>query len=103
MTCVAGDFAEPGFTSIGEALLRVNSTGAVAVVAPTGLSQDSDATVMNATLANLLGVNARGRLGDLVAQAFSQYNVAPPPNASTSFWIYNILGDPALRVTSPGP
>ena len=103
MTCVAGDFAEPGFTSIGEALLRMNSTGAVAVVAPTGLSQDSDATVVNATLMNLLGVNAAGRLGDLVAQAFSRYNVAPPPNASTSFWLYNILGDPALRLASPRP
>lgn len=103
MTCVAGDFSEPGFTSIGEALLRVNSTGAVAVVAPTGLSQDSDATVMNATLANLLGANANGRLGDLVAQAFSQYNVAPPLHASTGFWLYNILGDPALRLTRPSP
>ena len=103
MTCVAGDFAEPGFTSLGEALLRINSTGAVAVVAPTGLSQDSDATVMNATLVNLLGATTRGRLGDLVAQAFSQYAVAPPPNASTAFWLYNILGDPALRLKSPHP
>ena len=100
MTCVAGDFAEPGFTSLAEALLRVNNSGAVAVVAPTGLSQDKDATQMNLTLMSLLGANLHGRFGDLVGQAFSQYATTPLPNASTTFWIYNILGDPALLVTS---
>ena len=100
MTCVAGDFAEPGFTSLAEAMLRVNNNGAVAVVAPTGLSQDKDATQMNLTLMSLLGANTQGRFGDLVVQAFSQYASSPPPNATTSFWLYNILGDPALLVNS---
>lgn len=100
MTCVAGDFAQPGFTSLAEAMLRVNGSGAVAVVAPTGLSQDSDAFRMNLTLMTLLGANTHGRFGDLVVQAFSQYATSPPANARTTFWLYNILGDPALEVVS---
>ncbi len=103
MTCVAGSYQLPGFTSLAEGLLRPDVTGAVAVVAPTGLSQDSDATVINTALMRLFGCNTSGRLGDLTFQAFAQYNQSPPAGASTPFWIYNVLGDPALRVLTATP
>lgn len=100
MTCVAGNFAEPGFNTLGESLLRNDSTGVVAAVAATGLSQDSDAKAMNQSLMRLVAGNTSGRLGDLLSQAFSVYASNPPINAQTPLWIYNILGDPALQLVN---
>ncbi|MBX3731533.1 MAG: hypothetical protein KF791_02945 [Verrucomicrobiae bacterium] len=100
MTCVAGMYSAPGFTCLGEAFVRTPNMGAVAMVAPTGLSQDTDAMELNRVIMELLSCNTRGRLGDMVAQSMSLYsNRKPAP--FTPVWIYNLLGDPALRLVSP--
>ncbi len=103
MTCVVGSYSLPGYSSLAEGLLRPGNWGAVAVIAPTGLSQDYDASVINGHLMRLFATSNRDRLGDLLAQAFTQYARNPPAGASTPFWIYNLLGDPALRVLRESP
>lgn len=100
MTCVAGQYSNPGFASLMEGLVMQSSGGAIATVAPTGLSHDQDAALINRQLMEQFGANHFGRLGDLVIQSLSLYTRAGP-GTSTSLWIYNILGDPALQVFSP--
>ncbi|HRI12403.1 MAG TPA: C25 family cysteine peptidase [Verrucomicrobiota bacterium] len=101
MTCVAGMYSSPGYACLGEGLLRASNAGAVAVVSPTGLSQDADAVWINRRIMELLSCNTSSRLGDLVAQSFALYN-RQSQTARTPVWIYNILGDPALKVAAVG-
>ena len=65
MTCVAGQYSAPGFASLAEGLLRESGAGAVAVVAPTGLSQDEDAAAISRRLMELLAGDSGGCVGDL--------------------------------------
>jgi hypothetical protein len=99
MTCVAGDFAYPGLTSIGESVVREPNAGAVAVVAPTGLSQDDEATWINRRVMELFEANSSGRIGDVFAQSASLYNTGV--TRYTPVWIYGIIGDPALKIAVP--
>lgn len=101
MTCVAGAFSNPTFDCLAEALLMQPTSGAVAVVAPTGLSLNDEATRLNRTLAQVLGRHTTGRLGDVLGQTFAHYNRTGSP--VTPAWIYNLLGDPALAVRAARP
>jgi len=99
MTCVAGQYSSPGYTSLAEGVLREPGAGAVAVVAPTGLSYDDEAVWLNRRIMELFACNTSSRLGDAFAQSASLYNSR---NAwLTPVWIYNLLGDPALKLVTP--
>ena len=94
-TCVAGQFSVPGNDCIGEYLVRQPSGGAIAILAPTGLSWDSEASQLNDRLVQLLHANTSPALGDSVRQAMADHVRLDSP--SMPVWIYNLLGDPALR------
>jgi Peptidase family C25 len=100
MTCVAGQYSNPGYTSLMEALVMQNNGGAIATLAPTGLSHHDDSSFINERLTEQFKENRSTRLGDIVLQAFCLYQSSKNPKI-TSLWIYNLLGDPALNVFSP--
>ena len=94
-TCVAGQFSVPINDCIGEYLVRMNAGGAIAVLAPTGLPWDSEASQLDDRLAQLLHANTLPALGDNVRQAMADHVRLDDPNMPV--WIYNLLGHPALR------
>lgn len=101
MTCVAGDFSTPNLQSLVEVMLNTAGKGAVAAVAPTGLSYDADAEWINRRLLQGLTGNTSSRLGDYIIQSFALYNQGP--RRSTPVWMYNMIGDPALKVRTAAP
>ncbi len=101
MTCVVGDFSGPNYPSLAEVMLITAGRGAVAAVAPSGLSYDADAEWINRRLLQGLTGNTSSRLGDYATQSFALYNQGP--TRSTPVWMYNIIGDPALKIRTPAP
>ena len=71
-----------------------NAGGAIAVVAPTGLSLDQDASRLNLRLLNLLRANTGPGVGDMFRQALADH--VAQDNPTTQPAIYNLIGDPAL-------
>ncbi len=98
MTCVAANFANPGWTTLVEGLLRQPLAGAAGAIGPTGLSLDAEAAYINRFVMEQLACTINGRLGDIFAQSASLYGTGGP--RLTPVWIYNLLGDPAMPVVS---
>ncbi len=97
LTCLAGSSALPGYTTLGEALLRHPGGGAAAVWAPSGMSDNELAEPLAQALYAALFTGRRvDRLGDAVALARHAYKAGDRPAYMLA--IYNLLGDPALRV-----
>lgn len=99
MTCVAGDFGHPTSTAVAEGYLREANAGAAAVIAPTGLSLDAEASLLNRKIMEFFSHNTTGRLGDAFIQSASLY--VSGGARLTPLWIYNVIGDPALRLVTP--
>ena len=93
VTCVAGQFSVPGSVCLAESLLLQSQAGAIAVVAPTGLSVNQDASRLNLRLMQLLQTNAQAGMGDLFRQALADH--VAEDNPTTQPAIYNLIGDPA--------
>jgi hypothetical protein len=93
VTCVAGQYSVPGSACLAESLLLQAQGGAIAVVAPTGLSVNQDASRLNLRLMKLLQANAQAGIGDLFRQAMADY--VAQDNPATQPAIYNLIGDPA--------
>jgi hypothetical protein len=93
VTCVAGQFSVPGSVCLAESLLLQGQAGAIAVVAPTGLSVNQDASRLNLRLMRLLRTNAQAGIGGLFRQALADYIAEDDP--ATQPAIYNLMGDPA--------
>ncbi len=93
VTCVSGQYSVPGSTSLAEYLLLQSQGGAVAVIAPTGLSVNQDASRLNLRLMQLLPANAQAAIGDLFRQALADHVAQDKP--ATQPAIYNLIGDPA--------
>ncbi|MCL5023989.1 MAG: C25 family cysteine peptidase [Nitrospirae bacterium] len=96
MTCVAGEFAVPGYLSVSQSLVLKGDGGAVAVWSATGLSDDSEAKILNSGFYRAVFASGKKTLGDAVLEALSEYRA----RGSMPFMmdIYTILGDPALRI-----
>lgn len=95
MTCTVNRFAVPGFPSLGEVLVKSPSGGAAAVWGPSGLSNNGEARL----LAEIFYHATDARLGDRLLRTVAEFrslggDPALPP-------IYDLLGDPALRVPAP--
>jgi hypothetical protein len=98
MSCVVGQYSTPGFDCLAEDLVGAPDTGAIAFWGPTGLSSNADARLMNQRFMRVLGkTNKNTRLGSLLNQAIDGY--LRVDKRSMSPWIYNLLGDPALKLT----
>jgi len=96
MTCLAGNSGLPGYSAIGETLLRQQGGGIVALWAPSGMSENDLAGPLADGFYAALFAGESPRLGDLVNSSRRSYkaNQLPPYMLS----IYNLLGDPAMRV-----
>jgi hypothetical protein len=94
MTCVVGQFAIPNYDSLSEALVMKPNGGAIAVWAPTGLSYNDEAVVLNQAFVQTAVHDDVYRLGDIVNHALRAY--AGQSRYTFMRDIYNVLGDPAL-------
>jgi hypothetical protein len=95
MTCTINRFAVPGFPSLGELLVKAPAGGAAAVWGPTGLSFHGDARL----LAGRFYRAADERLGDRLHRAVAEFRDLGGDPALPQ--IYELLGDPALRLKMP--
>jgi hypothetical protein len=93
VTCVPGQYSVPGSSCLAESLLLPGQAGAIAGIAPTGLSVNQGASRLNLRLMKLLLANAQAGIGDLFRQAMADH--VAQDNPATQPAIYNLLGDPA--------
>jgi uncharacterized repeat protein (TIGR01451 family) len=96
MTCTVGNFALPGFDSLSEALVTKGNGGAVAVWASTGLSFNFQSKILENNFFKGAFRNKEIALGDLILKTFKNYNATGNPVYIMD--IYNLQGDPALRM-----
>ena len=101
MTCTVNRFAVPGVPSLGEALVKSPSGGAAAVFGPSGLA-DSEASRRLAEIFYRRTADlGEMRLGDLILRSFAEMRTQGGDESLLD--IYNLLGDPALRLRTPPP
>jgi hypothetical protein len=96
MTCVAGRFAIPGYDALGELLVLRQGGGAIAAWAPTGLSENDLAVILDESFFSTAFVDEENILGEVVLKALVDY--AGTGNPVYMLDIYNLLGDPALEM-----
>jgi hypothetical protein len=97
MTCSVGQFSIPGYECLADALLLKSGGGAIAVYAPTGLSFNSEAVLLNKQFfLAAFGEYGRNILGELILSAVREY--AGQGSMPSLIGIYNLIGDPALRL-----
>lgn len=95
MTCLMGDFGKPNSVTLSEALLK-HSGGAVSVWTSTGLSYNSKGRVLAAAFFESVFVSGSDTLGDAVMDALYEYRQKYYQVFIID--IYNLLGDPGLRI-----
>ncbi|MBX7186324.1 MAG: carboxypeptidase regulatory-like domain-containing protein [Vicinamibacteria bacterium] len=96
MTCLAGNSGLPGYSAIGETLLRQEGGGVVALWAPSGMSENDLATPLADAFYAAFYSEESSRIGDAVNASRRAYKTSHLPVYMLS--IYNLLGDPAMRV-----
>jgi len=107
LTCTLARFELP-FPSLGGELLR-SPEGAVAVWAPSGLSDSRDAVVLgDRFLRELFHGRPAGEpvtLGEAIRRALSELRTVGAGNATTGAMVgvYNLLGDPAIVLPLADP
>ena len=69
MTCSVGNFAQPGYPSLGEAMLLRKDGGAFAVWAPSGLSENPSAVRLDQSFFRGAFVDGEKVVGDLVVRS----------------------------------
>jgi hypothetical protein len=96
MTCIVGQFAIPGYDALSEHLVVANDAGAVAVWAPTGMSINADAKILDEEFFKAAPSGYGVTLGQAVVEALEAYS----ERGSNRYMldIYNVLGDPALEM-----
>jgi len=96
MTCMLGEYGFPGFDSLNETLLLKKDGGAVAVWAPTGLSYNTDAKLLDGYFLSAAMKGSGTPLGTAILQAFRESQARGI--GAYVFDLYNLQGDPALRL-----
>jgi uncharacterized repeat protein (TIGR01451 family) len=96
MTCLAGEFAIPGYPTISQVMLLNTGGGAAAFWSATGLSDNAQAHILNREFYKAIFNSGKKVLGDAVLQALEQYRMTG--YLPFMMDIYTILGDPALRI-----
>jgi len=92
-TCLAGRFELPGTACLGKALVLKGGGGGIAFWGPSALSENNDAKMLAAEFFRRAFGPQEAILGDVVLKA----SAADPQTAL----IYQLLGDPALRLRRP--
>jgi len=96
LSCAAGHFAYPGYESLSELLLVKNGGGMVSVWAPSDFSYNADAKVLGEGFYKAVLQPDVLTIGDAVVRSMSAYS--SKGRASYELNIFNLLGDPALRI-----
>ena len=96
MTCVVGQFALPGYDSLSEALVTKQDGGAIAFLGPTGMALNSDSKELANMFYETIFTDGVRVLGKAVIKAFEKYHAIH--GGSYVLDIYNLQGDPALRM-----
>lgn len=92
-TCVVGDYATPGYRSLGVLLTLAGNGGMAGVLAPTGPALNSDSSALSDKLFAALGDGRLIRVGDLTRAALVGYAADSRPRYIGE--TYNLIGDPA--------
>jgi hypothetical protein len=96
MTCLVGQFALPGYSSLSETLLLQKGGGATAVWAPTGLAFDSLSRTLDEGFFRSAFIGKKAVLGDVILKALGSYRTSASPTYIMD--IYTLQGDPALKM-----
>ena len=96
LTCITGRYTFPNFDSLGEEMMALANGGAIAVWSPTGLSVNSKAAILDEEFIDAVFSDGVELLGDAVLEALESYSKRT--GDKTMPGIYNLLGDPALRL-----
>lgn len=99
-TCRNGAFAEPDIDSLAESLLWANDGGIVAAVAPSGHSEPALQLPLPRIFYELLLSSEIPTLGEALVEAkavVGGYTATGEMINRDVFYLYNLLGDPALR------
>ena len=96
MTCSAGQFATPGYDSLAEALVLKKDGGAAAVWAPSGMSFNIHAKILDTGFFHYIFNNSKAVLGKAIKESLKYYKAMGGPEYMMD--IYNLLGDPAMRM-----
>lgn len=98
MTCTVNRFAVPGVPSLGEVLVKSPSGGAVAVFGPSGLADNEESRRLAEIFYRRTADLGEMRLGDLILRSFAEMRTQGGDESLLD--IYNLIGDPALRLRS---
>ena len=92
LTCAAGNYSIPGTTDLATALILNPTGGAIAAMAPTGLSLDLDAQILGDAYVGIL-FGTQATIGEAIQQA-----KALTTGETNAFMqrIYSVVGDPAV-------
>jgi hypothetical protein len=101
MTCTVNRFAVPGVPSLGEVLVKSPSGGAAAVFGPTGLADNEESRRLAEIFYRRTADRGEMRLGDLILRSFAEMRSQGGDESLLD--IYNLIGDPALRLRSAPP
>jgi hypothetical protein len=101
MTCTVNRFAVPGVPSLGELLVKSPSGGAAAVFGPSGLADHEESRRLAEIFYRRTADLGEMRLGDLILRSFVEMRTQGGDESLLD--IYNLLGDPALRLRSAPP
>jgi Peptidase family C25 len=96
MNCLNGFFHFPSLNSLAEQFLKADGKGAVAAFSPSGLSVNEPAHLLHKMLLAEVLSGRHARLGDAVLAAQASYTDSGAFPELLN--IYNLLGDPALRL-----
>ncbi len=95
MTCSLGDFAMPGYPSLGETMVLAQGRGAYAVWAASGLSRNDLAVRLDRHFFQAAFAERGRPIGDVVLQALRETDVSEAPSTR---YMYNLLGEPVSRL-----
>ena len=96
LSCLVGRYEAPGLSGMGERLLSRSGGGAVAVWGPSGLSRNTPAVELGDAFYRALLQEGCGTLGLAILDA--RRSLSGEPAVENTVAVYNLLGDPALRV-----
>ncbi len=96
LSCLVGRFEAPGVQSLSEVLLRRAGGGAVAVWSASGMSRNAPATELAEAFYRAVAQAGSGTLGLAILRA--RRSLVGELSTKDTFAIYNLFGDPALRI-----
>jgi hypothetical protein len=98
MTCLNGYFHDPALESLGQALMSAEGGGAVAVWAPSGMTEAGGQAIMNQELYRLLFTESEPNGAPLtLGEATMRAKGAISVNDIRRTWI--LLGDPTMKLS----